>query len=333
MSGTSDTPEFSAYELMKGGGRRSPRTGEGGKPTPGPSRIREGGSAGDTAADIGACEGGGFADGDGARQVPAFTGKQGGNAGKQGVNAGKQGVNAGKPGANATRQGGDAGEQVGRVPATKPKSAPKPRHNAWTQTKMAAFLRELAASQSVAGAARSVGMSRQSAYRLKNRLAATPFALGWEVALEAGFAQLAHAMMDRAINGVEVPHYYQGELVGTSRAYDERLAIWIANNPWKVGRQQVAREFSAEGFDRLIERIEYGPLDWGADCAAHDGLGDGGGEAGEPGDYSGGYIDTPPGLEDVPATHDEAQAQQRAFLNTRSWYAAQVEEARGLRRK
>jgi hypothetical protein len=127
---------------------------------------------------------------------------------------------------------------------------------------MVAFLKELAASQSVHHAARSVGMSRQSAYKLRNRLSGTPFALAWEVALEAGLQQLAHAVVDRALNGEEVPHYYRGELVGTSRRYDNRLAAWLLDNPWKVGRQQMAREYVAEGWDRLLERIEWESLDW-----------------------------------------------------------------------
>ena len=106
-----------------------------------------------------------------------------------------------------------------------PSPARAPRHTEWTRAKMAVFLRELAASQSVHHAARSVGMSRQSAYRLRTRLAGTPFALAWEVALEAGLQQLAHALLDRALNGEERPHYYHGVLVGTSRRYDERLTV------------------------------------------------------------------------------------------------------------
>ena len=43
--------------------------------------------------------------------------------------------------------------------------------------------------------------SGQSAYRLRDRLVGTPFAFGWDVALEQGLAQLAHAMLDRAVNG------------------------------------------------------------------------------------------------------------------------------------
>ena len=138
------------------------------------------------------------------------------------------------------------------------------RHNQWTRAKMVAFLRELAATQSVAAAARAVGMSRTSAYNLRNRLAGQPFALGWEVALECGMHALAHAVMDRAVNGEEVPLYYHGELVGTTRRYDNRLAQWILENPWRVGRHQMAREYAAGGFDALLERIESAALDWEA---------------------------------------------------------------------
>ncbi|WP_239807172.1 hypothetical protein [Croceicoccus hydrothermalis] len=168
-----------------------------------------------------------------------------------------------------------------------------PRRDAWTKSLMAAFLRELTASQSVAQAARSVGKSRQSAYRLRARLKNTPFDLGWETALEAGLSQLAHAMLDRAINGVEVPHYYHGQRIGSHRVYDERLAIWIAENPWRIGRHQIAREYSAEGWDRLLDRIEHGPLEW---------------EDGEP----------VPGRD--PVEPETAERTETQFL-LRSWYA------------
>src|SRR5687768_9753421 len=137
-----------------------------------------------------------------------------------------------------------------------------PRHDEWTRPKMVAFLRELAASQSVSQAAKSVGMSRQSAYKLRTRLAGTPFAMAWEVALEAGLQQLAHAVMDRALNGVEVPHYHRGELVGVTRKHDNRLAIWLLDNPWKVGRHQIARESGAEDWEGLLERVEADGNRW-----------------------------------------------------------------------
>lgn len=185
---------------------------------------------------------------------------------------------------------------------------PRPeRHNQWTRAKMVAFLRELAATQSVAAAARAVGMSRTSAYNLRNRLAGQPFALGWEVALECGMHALAHAVMDRAVNGEEVPLYYHGELVGTTRRYDNRLAQWILENPWRVGRHQMAREYAAGGFDALLERIESASLDW---------------EAGEsvPG----------PGW---PLEEDAAAAAEAQFQRA-SWYSAEAAEtARPARRR
>ena len=155
------------------------------------------------------------------------------------------------------------------VQQTPPPKRP-PRHNEWTRAKMVAFLRELAASQSVSQAAKGVGMSRNSAYRLRNRLAGTPFALAWEVALEAGLQQLAHAVMDRALNGTEQPHYYHGALVGTTRKHDNRLAIWLLDNPWKVGRHQISRELSAGDWEGLLDRIEFSANRWDADELAAD---------------------------------------------------------------
>ncbi|QEA14788.1 hypothetical protein [Novosphingobium ginsenosidimutans] len=127
---------------------------------------------------------------------------------------------------------------------------------------MVAFLRELAATQSVAAAAKAVGMSRTAAYNLRNRLQGQPFALGWEVALECGMHALAQAVMDRALNGEEIQHFYHGELVGTTRRHDNRLAQWVLENPWRVGRHQVAREYAGGDFDALLERIEAASLGW-----------------------------------------------------------------------
>ena len=62
----------------------------------------------------------------------------------------------------------------------------------WTSRKAMAFLDLLAAGESVAAAARRVGMSRQSAYRLRTR-AGEHFAQGWDLAQRAGHARRAAA--------------------------------------------------------------------------------------------------------------------------------------------
>ena len=214
------------------------------------------------------------------------------------------------------------------TPSKMPTPAAPPRYDGWTRAKMVAFLRELAATQSVSAAARSVGMSRTSAYNLRNRLQGTPFALGWEVALEMGFYQLAQTVMDRAVNGVEVPHYYRGELVGSARRFDNHLARWVLNNPWKVGRQQVAREYSGQSLDGLLERIEWASLDW---------------EAGEPlpGRYGPGGVppasadDSDPDDAGADGEEDAEMAEQARlkritemetrFTSAESWYSAEAE--------
>ena len=60
---------------------------------------------------------------------------------------------------------------------------PSPEYR-WTDPKALAFLEALAQHGKVAAAARAVGMTRQSAYRLKHR--APMVAEGWALAQEAG---------------------------------------------------------------------------------------------------------------------------------------------------
>ena len=60
---------------------------------------------------------------------------------------------------------------------------------------MAEFLRQLAATHSVSRAARAVGMSRQSAYKLRNRLKGQPFDIAWEAAFRQGYDNLAHTAL------------------------------------------------------------------------------------------------------------------------------------------
>ena len=59
--------------------------------------------------------------------------------------------------------------------ARTPAIADVPTEDRWTKVKMAECLRVLAATQQVKAAAKAVGMSRQSAYKLRNRLKGEPF--------------------------------------------------------------------------------------------------------------------------------------------------------------
>ena len=154
------------------------------------------------------------------------------------------------------------------APETSGETSPEhERHNGWTPARQAAFLRELAATHNVSAAARAVGMSRQSAYKLRTRLQGAPFDKAWEAAFLTRFDALAEAALDRALHGVEVPHYYNGELVGTSRRYDERLTLALLAARKGLARPEPgyydpASAFEADDFGGLIERVENGPEEW-----------------------------------------------------------------------
>ena len=141
------------------------------------------------------------------------------------------------------------------------------RDDRWSKRKMAEFLRALAARQSVAAAARSVGMSRQSAYKLRNRLKGEPFDIAWEAAFQHGYDALHQAALERALHGVEVPVFHKGEQVGTRRHFDERLTTFLLARRNTVGAQRLGRygaaaEFWSERWERMLEQVETGPVVW-----------------------------------------------------------------------
>ncbi|MBV7266166.1 hypothetical protein [Erythrobacter ani] len=140
-------------------------------------------------------------------------------------------------------------------------------HKSWTPERQAAFLNALASTHSVTQAARAAGMSRQSAYALRARLKGEPFDLAWHAALRVRFDALAEAALERALHGVEVPHFYKGELVHTSRRFDERLTVALLAMRDRLGPPRLrsthpAFGYGAEDFGPLVERVANGPETW-----------------------------------------------------------------------
>src|SRR4051794_3989036 len=75
------------------------------------------------------------------------------------------------------------------------------RRNGWTPETQRAFIDLLAECACITSAARAVGMSRRSAYRLLDCEGADSFAEAWDQAMARGFERLREAAMDRAFNG------------------------------------------------------------------------------------------------------------------------------------
>lgn len=158
---------------------------------------------------------------------------------------------------------------AGTLPAVPPQAPlpSVPKGDRWTKARMAEFLRVLAASQCVAAAARAVGMSRQSAYRLRNRLKGEPFDIAWEAAFQHGYDALHQAALERALHGVEEPVFHAGEQVGTRRRFDERLTVFLLSRRNAVGAQRLSRygaaaEFWSDRWEKMLDMVEHGPVVW-----------------------------------------------------------------------
>ena len=120
------------------------------------------------------------------------------------------------------------------------------QHNGWSPSLQRRFILALARGAGPGEAARAVGRSRQSAYRLRDRPGAESFAAAWDRALE--FAQSVRGAQARAplgSTGIEtllVPRYYRGRLIGFVQREDVAGAMRL------LGR-----------LDRLAERLGDDP--------------------------------------------------------------------------
>lgn len=132
-----------------------------------------------------------------------------------------------------------------KKPATAlPAFAPVPRrcrrHDGWTAERQRGFIEHLADLGSVRAAANAVGMSPESAYQLRRQPGADQFRKAWAAALDLGIARIEDVAMDRALNGVEVPVYAYGQIIGTRTVYNDRLLMFMLRN-------RAPRRFAAGG--------------------------------------------------------------------------------------
>ena len=141
-------------------------------------------------------------------------------------------------------------------------AVPRQRHDGWTPARQQAFVAALAESGCVADACRRIGVSRESAYKLRRRYDATDFRLSWDAALDYAVQQLSDSALSRAIHGVPVPHFYKGEQIGEHRKYNESLTMFILRyrDPLRYARhwdrQDVVRGHPEETAERLARGLD-----------------------------------------------------------------------------
>jgi hypothetical protein len=115
----------------------------------------------------------------------------------------------------------------------------RPRHDGWTEEKQRRFIEVLADTGQVGLAAREVGMTRETAYRLRRSAHGAAFARAWDAARHHAGSLLEDVAFDRAIEGVE-QHLYDdaGEVIASRRVYNDRLLTFLLRNlkPERYGR-------------------------------------------------------------------------------------------------
>ncbi len=122
------------------------------------------------------------------------------------------------------------------------------RRNGWTDQRQREFISALAKCGSVSAAAKSIGMTSRSAYRLLDADGADEFARAWDEALDIGMERLRCDALERAIAGAWVPVYRRGKLVKVEHRKSDRLAIAMLSG----------RPAEAEAYRRTaVSRREY----------------------------------------------------------------------------
>ncbi len=97
------------------------------------------------------------------------------------------------------------------------------RAGGWSVIAQERFIRALAAMGAVGPAARAAGMSRRSAYKLRERQGADSFARAWDRALDEGRARQFDYAMDRALNGITTVRILRGGAIDVTGGPDMAL--------------------------------------------------------------------------------------------------------------
>lgn len=144
------------------------------------------------------------------------------------------------------------------------------RHDGWTPQRQREFIAALAECGSVPEAARHVGMSFGTAYRLRNDPGAEEFAAAWDAALVKVTNRVHDVLVDHAVNGAAEPIMYGGEQVGEFRRYNYRMMMWLLRHhqPEKFGGSAHGGTDSALSRHRMKLLKEQWREEWDAEGEA-----------------------------------------------------------------
>lgn len=104
----------------------------------------------------------------------------------------------------------------------------RPRADGWTPAKQRLFIETLADTASPKQATDAVGMSRESAYKLRRSPGGEGFAAAWDAAIQQGSKRLVDLAFERAVDGVEEPVWdAEGRVIGLKTRYNDGLLMFL----------------------------------------------------------------------------------------------------------
>ena len=128
-----------------------------------------------------------------------------------------------RPSAPHPRSAAVQSRRISRIPAFVPVPL-RARRDGWTPRRQAEFLGLLAETRCVKAAAARIGMSRESAYRLRRKPGAESFRAAWDAILGASGTPLPKVTLDglfqRIRTGLYRPVMRGGKHVGTLQKPD-----------------------------------------------------------------------------------------------------------------
>uniref|UniRef100_UPI000833C0CD hypothetical protein n=1 Tax=Sphingomonas sp. CCH9-E2 TaxID=1768776 RepID=UPI000833C0CD len=137
------------------------------------------------------------------------------------------------------------------------------RYDGWTPEKQKRFLTALARGHNVTKACAIVGMSRSTAYALRDSARGAAFALGWKAAQLRARDSLADELMDRAFNGVRESVTGDDGRITTRHRYDNQLAWKMLNRLDKradaacTDTDAAAVRLAAADFEQYLDLVEH----------------------------------------------------------------------------
>src|SRR6187402_1009361 len=101
------------------------------------------------------------------------------------------------------------------------------RVDGWTPDRIRIFLNALAECGVAGDAARAAGMSKQSAYNLRNRTRGRAFHNAWNAAEHLARRRVAGDLMSRALHGCVEIIVRDGQVWGERHRFDNRLTMAV----------------------------------------------------------------------------------------------------------